>query len=262
MKQNLFVIKVGGQVVDDAAVCAVFLQQFAALQVAKILVHGGGKEATSMASKLGIQQQMVDGRRITDSETLKVVTMVYAGWINKTLVAGLQALHCNAFGLSGADGNAIKASKRAKAVINYGFAGDVQEINTALLQTLLQQNLVPVLCPITHNGEGQLLNTNADTIAATVAAALSDVYNVTLIYSFEKEGVLQNVADENSVIGIINKQNFAQLKSGGIIAGGMLPKLDNAFNSVDKGVAKVVIGKAEKLTALAAGNAGTTVQHD
>lgn len=248
--------------VDDDTVCAAFLQQFAALQGAKVLVHGGGKMATALADRLGIQQQMVDGRRITDSETLKLVTMVYAGWINKTLVANLQALQCNAIGLSGADGNLINAAKREKGQIDYGFAGDVQETNISFLQTLLQQNLVPVLCSITHNKKGQLLNTNADTIAATVAAALANIYNVTLIYSFEKEGVLHNVADDNSVVSNINKQAFSQLKNSGIIAGGMLPKLDNAFSSIDKGVRKVVIGKAEKLTALVAGEAGTTVQHD
>ena len=205
---------------------------------------------------------MVEGRRITDAETLKIVTMVYAGLINKTVVAQLQASGCNAVGLSGADGNAMKAHKRIVKDIDYGFAGDVDEVNSDFLHRLLQENATPVLAPITHDGKGQLLNTNADTIAQETAKAMSALYDVQLIYSFEKAGVLLDAADESSVISSINPQRFAELKQQNLVFAGMIPKLDNAFAALNHGVKKVIIGKAENLPALISGAAGTSIVNE
>jgi acetylglutamate kinase len=215
-----------------------------------------------MAEQMGLAQQMVEGRRITDAETLKIVTMVYAGYINKNVVAQLQSRGCNAIGLSGADGNAIQAHKRIKAGIDYGFAGDVDEVNGGLLQNLLQQGLTPVLAPITHDARGQLLNTNADTIAQETAKALAREYQTVLIYSFEKAGVLRDVEREDSVIPVINPGSYRQLKEQGIVAAGMVPKLDNAFAALASGVSRVIIGKAEELPALVAGNSGTSITNE
>jgi acetylglutamate kinase len=218
-----------------------------------VLVHGGGKLATRVASALGIEQQMVEGRRITDAETLKVVTMVYAGYINKNIVALLQANGCNAFGLSGADGNAVLAHKRGagstigKAGVDYGFAGDVDAVNSELLSSLLQKGITLVMAPITHDAKGQLLNTNADTIASTVAVGLSGTFNVRLIYCFEKKGVLEDVDNDLSVIREITRASYAQLKAEGKLFAGILPKIDNAFAAIDAGVQEVLIGHANDL---------------
>jgi acetylglutamate kinase len=236
-----------------------FLERFAAIDDRKILVHGGGKLATRLAEQLKIPQQVVDGRRITDAETLKVVTMVYAGYINKNIVAKLQAENCNAIGLCGADGDSILAHKRQHAVMDYGFVGDVDTINTTLISSLLEQNISIVFAPITHDQQGQLLNTNADTIAQEIAKAMSEQYDVTLVYSFEKAGVLQDVNDESSVITGINPALYHQLKTNRQIGEGMIPKLDNAFTALKNGVKKVIIGKAESLHELISGTAGTTL---
>jgi acetylglutamate kinase len=266
----LFVIKIGGNIIDDEIKLSSFLQSFAAIDGKKILVHGGGKLATRIAEAMGIKQQMVDGRRITDAETLKIVTMVYAGYINKNIVALLQSFSCNAIGLSGADGNTILAHKRAgskssplggglEAAVDYGFAGDIDEVNSSFINSLLQTNDAIVIAPITHNGKGQLLNTNADTIAQEVAKAMSKLYDVDLIYSFEKAGVLLDVNDESSVINKINSESYLQLKTNGKIFAGMIPKLDNAFAALNSGVNKVIIGKADDLLKLIDGTKGTTI---
>src|ERR1700761_8698497 len=226
---QLSIIKIGGNIIDDEVKLAAFLEAFAAVPGKKILVHGGGKLATKVAEGLGIQQQMVDGRRITDVETLKIVTMVYAGTINKNIVAQLQARGCSAMGLTGADGNAILSHKRTHASIDYGFVGDVDQVNTSLLTSLLLLDKTLIFAPITHDGKGQLLNTNADTIAQELARGLSAGFNISLVYSFEKNGVLLNAEDETSVIGRINPSYYAELKASGAIFAGMIPKLDNAF---------------------------------
>lgn len=264
-RQNLTVVKIGGNIIDDEARLASFLQAFAAIPANKILIHGGGKLATMLAERLAVPQKIVDGRRITDAETLKLVTMVYAGYINKNIIALLQANNCNAIGLTGADGNSILAHKRApgalvaNGVSDYGFAGDIDNINTELLQLFLSKNIFPVIAPITHDRNGQLLNTNADTVAREIAKALSAVYQVTLVYSFEKSGVLENAADESSVIKQIDPDLYAQLKNNGTVFKGMIPKLDNAFAAIESGVKKVIIGKAENLHQLLKGEAGTTI---
>ena len=260
--QTLYVVKIGGNIIDDAQKLKAFLDVFATIKEPKILVHGGGKLATAMAAQLGIEQQLVDGRRITDAETLKVVTMVYAGYINKNIVAHLQANGADALGISGADGNIIKAHKRANANIDYGFVGDVDSINEKRLHLLLQQGITPVVCPITHDGNGQLLNTNADTIAQEIAKALSNDYSVQLIYSFEKSGVLLNADDESTVIKSINPVYYQQLKSEGKIFAGMIPKLDNAFAALQHGVQKVIIGRAESLQHLIDNRSGTTIVNE
>lgn len=260
--ETLYVVKIGGNIIDDAEKLNSFLASFAAVKGPKVLVHGGGKLATQMAAQLGIAQQMIEGRRITDAETLKVVAMVYAGLINKNIVAQLQAFGCNALGLSGADGNAILAHKRQHATIDYGFVGDVDAVNATFLKYLLQQKVTPVLCPITHDGSGGLLNTNADTIAQEAAKALSPHYNVQLIYSFEKRGVLLNADDESTVIPAINPDYYQQLKKEGKIFAGMIPKLDNAFAALGSGVGKVIIGRAEELNHLINQTSGTAIVHE
>jgi acetylglutamate kinase len=260
--EKLFVIKIGGNIIDDEEKLVAFLKDFAALQEKKILVHGGGKLATKMAAQLDIPQQMVEGRRITDAETLKIVTMVYAGLINKNVVAQLQAVGCNAIGLSGADGNVILAHKRMVRDLDYGFAGDVDTVNSTFLHSLLQQNMAPVLAPITHDQKGQLLNTNADTIAQETAKALSSFYDVQLVYSFEKSGVLLNAEDEHSVISTINPAKYKELKEKELVFAGMIPKLDNAFSALQSGVKKVLIGKAENLKSLVSGQSGTSIIHE
>lgn len=261
--EQLIVIKIGGNIIDDEAKLSSFLKAFAAVEGRKVLIHGGGKLATRLAAQLNIPQQMVDGRRITDAETLKVVTMVYAGYVNKNIVAQLQATGTNAIGICGADGNAIQAHKRTGAAIDYGFVGDVDAINTALFQTLLNQDINIVVAPITHDAQGQLLNTNADTIAQEIATGLSQVFDVSLVYSFEKSGVLRDANDDTTVIKEINPASYQNLKDEGAIFAGMIPKLDNAFSALNRGVKKVIIGKAEELVQLISGNAGTTIMaHD
>jgi acetylglutamate kinase len=261
-KEQLFVIKIGGNIIDDEQKLAAFLRDFAAIEAKKILVHGGGKLATKVAEGMGIQQKMVDGRRITDAETLKVVTMVYAGYINKNITAQLQGIGCNAIGLSGADANMIRAHKRTVTDLEYGFVGDVDTVNADLLNDFLLQGIIPVLAPITHDGKGQLLNTNADTIARETAKGLSDHFHVALIYCFEKAGVLRNAEDDSSVIPSIHPASYKELREKNIIFGGMIPKLDNAFQALNLGVEKVIVGKAEQLTALISGHSGTTITND
>lgn len=248
MKQ-LTVIKIGGNVIDNSEKLHQFLVDFTALPGDKILIHGGGKIATELGTSLGIEPKLVDGRRITDIETLRVVTMVYGGLINKNMVAQLQARGCNAIGLSGADGNVIKAVKRPVKEIDFGFVGDLDEnsVSVTTLDSLLKSNLIPVLCAITHDGDSQLLNTNADTIASAVAVAMSAVYDTRLVYCFEKKGVLKDVEDENSLVTEIKREDFERLQTEGIVSGGMIPKLHNAFEAIRQGVKAVYIGKADEL---------------
>ena len=259
--ERLTIVKTGGKVIDDPVACGVFLKSFAAIEGAKILVHGGGNIATEIGRRLGLQPRYVDGRRVTDAETLELVTMVYGGLVNKQLVARLQAVGCNAIGLTGADGNVIQAAKRPVGSIDYGFVGDVLQdgVNAMLLRILLAQNLTPVLAPLTHDGNGNMLNTNADTIAQEIAKAMASMFNVQLVYCFEKAGVLRDAADESSVISTINPGYFAELKERQIVSGGMIPKLDNAFAAIVAGVDHVIIGKAEDLSALISGTAGTRI---
>ena len=259
---KLYVIKIGGNIIDDEIKLSSFLRSFASIEEKKILVHGGGKLATKLGEKMGVEQKLVDGRRITDAETLKIVTMVYAGYVNKNIVAQLQSLHCNAIGLSGVDGDIILAHKRKHPVIDYGFVGDVDAVNSPLIKKLLDQNLALVFAPITHDQSGQLLNTNADTVAQEIAKAMSNMYEVKLIYSFEKSGVLMDADDESTVINSINPGYYKELKAKEKIFAGMIPKLDNAFAALNSGVDKVIIGKAEDLEKLMLGTAGTTVKND
>ncbi len=259
MKESLYIIKIGGNIIDDEAMLSSFLKDFASIAGHKILVHGGGKMATRVAEAMGITQQMIEGRRITDAETLKVVTMVYAGYINKNIVALLQAAGCNAMGLCGADGNVIKAHKRIHPVTDYGFAGDVDEVNIGLMKALMDQQLSLVFSPLTHNGQGLLLNTNADTIAQEIAKAMSELYKVSLVYCFEKPGVLLNAADDNSVIKSITVTSFIDLKEKNIITEGMIPKLQNAFTALEAGVEVVTIGHASSLQQLIQQQAGTSI---
>lgn len=241
-KKPVTLIKIGGNIIDNPTELEQFLSDFSKIEGYKILVHGGGKSATKMAESIGLVPQMIDGRRITDAAMLDVVVMIYAGQINKSIVAQLQANSTNAMGFSGADGNLIQSDKRNHPTINYGFVGDVKKVNTQLLETLLSNAIVPVFCAITHDGKGQLLNTNADTIASELAIALSEVFDVTLNYCFEKPGVLYNAEDDSSVIENINQELYSKLKAEKAIHSGMIPKLDNCFNSLSKGVQKIKIG--------------------
>ncbi len=258
--EQLYVIKIGGNIIDDANRLEHFLEQFATVKGHKILVHGGGKLATKLAEQMGIQQQMVDGRRITDAETLKIVTMVYAGHINKNIVAKLQSKGANAIGMTGADAGIIRAHKRVHATVDYGFVGDIDAVDSIKIHQLIQQNLTIVLAPITDDGNGQLLNTNADTIAQEIAKSMSHLYATSLIYSFEKKGVLVDVNDDNSVIPVMNPSFYQQLKLENKIFAGMLPKLDNAFSAIQAGVKQVIIGQAEFLQELIEGKTGTSIQ--
>jgi acetylglutamate kinase len=241
-KKPVTIIKIGGNIIDNPTELKQFLSDFSKIEENKILVHGGGKSATKMAESIGLVPQMIDGRRITDAPMLDVVVMIYAGQINKNIVAQLQANSTNAMGFSGADGNLIQSDKRNHPTINYGFVGDVKKVNTQLLETLLSNGIVPVFCAITHDGKGQLLNTNADTIASELAIALSEVFDVTLNYCFEKPGVLYDAEDDSSVIENINQELYSKLKAEKAIHSGMIPKLDNCFNSLSKGVQKIKIG--------------------
>ncbi|SHM21131.1 acetylglutamate kinase [Flavobacterium xanthum] len=241
-KKPVSIIKIGGNIIDNPTELKQFLSHFAAIEGHKILVHGGGKSATKMAESIGLVPQMIDGRRITDAAMLDVVVMIYAGQINKNIVAQLQANSTNAMGFSGADGNLIQSNKRNHPTINYGFVGDVKKVNTQLLETLLLNEIVPVFCAITHDGKGQLLNTNADTIASELAIALATFFDVTLNYCFEKPGVLYDAEDDSSVIENINQELYSKLKAEKAIHSGMIPKLDNCFNSLSKGVQKIKIG--------------------
>ncbi len=256
---QLTIIKIGGNVIDNSENLHRFLLDFTALPGDKILVHGGGKIATELGESLGVEAKMVEGRRITDIETLRIVTMVYAGLINKNMVAQLQAKGSNAIGLTGADGNVIQAKKRPVKEIDYGFVGDLDEksVSATTLDNLLKAGLVPVLCAITHDGETQLLNTNADTIASSVAVAMAGLYETRLVYCFEKKGVLKDVNDDGSVVREIKAGEFEGLKADGTVAGGMIPKLHNAFEAIKKGVSAVYIGKADELAELATDTFGT-----
>ena len=266
-KPVLYIIKVGGHLIDDQKRLAAFLQLFSNLPattntgipIHKLLVHGGGKMATQLSEQLGVPAQMVEGRRITDSETLKIVTMVYGGYLNKQLVVQLQQLGCNALGLTGADGNAVLAHKRENTQIEYGWVGDIDQVNSELFKTLLKTGIVPVVAPLTHNGKGQLLNTNADTLAQELAVSLSNTFTTSLLFTFEKEGVLADLAHEDSLLSSVNAGEYHHLKAEGKIFAGMVPKLDNAFRALEAGVNQVLIGKAEKLHELIQGKAGTTL---
>ena len=258
--EKIAIIKIGGNIIDNEVHLASFLSAYATIQGKKILIHGGGKLATKMAADLNIPQQMVDGRRITDAATLKIVTMVYAGYINKNMVAALQSKNVNALGICGADANIIRAHKRINAGTDYGFVGDIDTVDTEKMIQLLNAGLSLVVAPITHDGAGQLLNTNADTMAQAIATAMSHVYEVSLVYSFEKKGVLSDIQNNDSVIPVIHPQNYASLKASGQISEGMIPKLDNAFEALQKGVSKVIIGDALDIDQLIVGKAGTTIQ--
>ncbi|HKH61813.1 MAG TPA: acetylglutamate kinase [Flavitalea sp.] len=264
MRDLINIVKIGGNIIDDEQGLASFLKNFGAITGKKILVHGGGKLATKLAGRLGVEQQMIDGRRITDEETLKIVTMVYAGYINKNIVAQLQANGCNAIGVCGADANLVPATKRNHPTIDYGYAGDVNssQLTAGSWQLFLDNGLCPVVAPITHDTRGKLLNTNADTMAQEIAKALSVVYQVNLIYSFEKNGVLLDVNDDSSVISKLDLSYYEQLKKEQKIFAGMIPKLDNAFAALNSGVQKVIIGKAEALEELITGSSGTSITHE
>lgn len=245
---KLFVIKIGGNVLDNPAALDSFLKDFASIKESKILIHGGGKIATKLGEQLGIESNYVNGRRITDAATLDLVTMVYGGLVNKQLVATLQNLNCNAVGVTGADGNLIKATKRPVKQVDFGFVGDITpgNVNTTLLQSLLNQNTVPVFAPLTH-ADGKMLNTNADTIASVLSIALSKYFDVRLIFCFEKKGVLKDVNDNNSVITHLDKILYEKYLKQGIFAEGILPKLENAYDAIGAGVKEVLIGEAVDL---------------
>ncbi len=258
--EKLYIIKIGGNIVDNTSLLTECLTAFSKLEGQAILVHGGGKLATQLASSMGVEQTMVEGRRITDEATLKIITMVYAGAINKNIVAQLQSFGVNAMGLTGADGNLIQAHKRTGASIDYGFVGDVDGVNTNLVKQLLFNAIKLVVAPITHDGNGQLLNTNADTIAQSLATGMSKYYEVHLIYGFEREGVLSDVNNPDSVIAFIDRPAYGILKEQKVIFEGMIPKIDNAYLALEGGVRSVIIGKAEKLNQLINGTAGTTIK--
>lgn len=255
MKQSLVIVKVGGKIVEEPETLNRLLDDFKAIPGYKMLVHGGGRSATALASQLGIESKMVDGRRITDAETLKVVTMVYGGLVNKNIVAGLQAREINAIGLTGADCDVMRSDKRPVKDIDYGFVGDIKSVNAVFLQTLIEKDIVPVLAPLTHDGNGQLLNTNADTIAGEAAKALARIFKITLIFCFEKPGVLLHEDDNNSVIPYISYYDFPRLVDDGTISGGMIPKIQNAFKALQSGVTSVLITSASSLDKLT----GTTI---
>jgi acetylglutamate kinase len=257
----LQIIKIGGNSMDEAQKLNNFLKDFASLKEKKILVHGGGKLASEMGEKLGIPTHMVNGRRVTDEATLKIAVMVYAGYINKMIVSQLQALGCKAIGLSGTDGNIIKSSKREKGTIDFGFVGDIDNnaIQTELLDDLMDKGYVPIICPITHNGQGQLLNTNADTIVTKLAIAFTNKYDVKLTYCFEKKGVLIDVTDETTIISKLNHSNYLQLLSDGKISEGMIPKLENAFEAKKLGIQNITICHIENVLKREIGFIGTQI---
>ncbi|WP_158712765.1 acetylglutamate kinase [Parabacteroides pacaensis] len=244
---KLTLVKVGGKIVEEELTLKRLLYDFSAIEGYKVLVHGGGRSATKLAARLGIESKMVNGRRITDMETLKVVTMIYGGLVNKNIVAGLQALGVNALGLTGADMNLMRSDKRPVKDIDYGFVGDVKEVNANLLASLIHQDIVPVLAPLTHDKKGNMLNTNADTIAGETAKALAKYFEVTLMFCFEKKGVLKDENDDESVIPEINQTVFRQYVKEGIIQGGMIPKLENSFDAIEAGVKRVIITQASDI---------------
>ena len=253
---SLTLIKVGGKIVEEASSLQRLLTDFAAISGHKLLVHGGGRSATRIAEQLGIESRMVDGRRITDAETLRVVTMVYGGLVNKNIVAGLQARGVNALGLTGADMDVIRSVKRPVKDIDYGYVGDVERVDARLLGDLIARGVVPVMAPLTHDGAGNLLNTNADTIASETARALAARFDVTLVYCFEKKGVLRDPDAEDSVIPSLNRRSFEALTADGTIAGGMIPKIENALAAIEAGVKRVIITRADAID----GHSGTLIQ--
>lgn len=255
--EKVTIVKVGGAVVEDNEQLAQLLTDFAAIPGKKVLVHGGGRRATKVATALGIESKMVNGRRITDAQMLEVVTMVYGGLVNKNLVAKLQAKGVNALGLTGADMDVIHSHKRpVKDGVDFGYVGDVERANGKMLQALIQEGITPVMAPLTHDGNGNILNTNADTIASETAKALAPYYDVTLIYSFEKKGVLSNPDDDNSVIPVITRSDFEKYQADGTIGGGMIPKIENALAAVDAGVKEVIITLATAID----GKQGTVIK--
>lgn len=255
--EKVTIVKVGGAIVEDSEQLAQLLTDFAAIPGKKVLVHGGGRRATKVAAALGIESKMVNGRRITDAQMLEVVTMVYGGLVNKNLVAKLQAKGVNALGLTGADMDVIHSHKRpVKDGVDFGYVGDVERANGKMLQTLIQEGITPVMAPLTHDGNGNILNTNADTIASETAKALAPYYDVTLIYSFEKKGVLSNPDDDNSVISVITRSDFEKYQADGTIGGGMIPKIENALAAVDAGVKEVIITLATAID----GKQGTVIK--
>ncbi len=256
MKEKLTIVKVGGAIVEDEVQLLQLLKDFSAIEGKKVLVHGGGRKATKVAERLGIESKMVGGRRITDADMLSVVTMVYGGLVNKNLVARLQACGVNALGLTGADMDVIRSHKRPiKDGVDFGFVGDVDHADGTMLSKLIQEGIVPVMAPLTHDGEGNILNTNADTIASETAKSLAPYYDVTLIFSFEKKGVLRNPDDNDSVIPVITRADFIKYKEDGIITGGMLPKIENALSAIDAGVKQVIITLATAID----GQSGTVI---
>jgi len=256
MKDKLTIIKVGGKIVEEEDTLKQLLKDFSTIEGKKILVHGGGRSATRISEKLGIESRMVDGRRITDEDTLQVVTMVYGGLVNKNIVAGLQSLGVNALGLTGADLDIIRSEKRPVKKIDYGYVGDVKQVKGDTFRFLIDQEIVPVIAPLTHDGKGNMLNTNADTMAGEVAKELAKYYQVTLIYCFEKKGVLMNEQDDNSIITELNRASYKKYVEDGVIQGGMIPKLDNAFMSLDHGVKEVIITRSSDLGVT---NSGTRI---
>lgn len=255
MKEKLILVKVGGKIVEETDSLNNLLDDFVKLEGLKVLVHGGGRSATKIASQLGIESKMVEGRRVTDAEMLKVVTMVYGGLVNKNIVAALQTRGINALGLTGADMNIMQSRKRPVKTIDYGYVGDVEKVNAEFLSDLIMKGVVPILAPLTHDGKGMLLNTNADTIAGEAAKALAAFFDVTLVYCFEKKGVLMDEQDDESVIEQIDYNRFVDFVNQGVIQGGMIPKLENAFQSLNAGVKKVIITKADQLL----NESGTTI---
>ncbi|MDC1432296.1 acetylglutamate kinase [Polaribacter sp.] len=247
-KEKIAIVKIGGNIIEDEVVLKQFLQSFSKLEGKKILIHGGGKRATQFASKLGITSKMVDGRRITDKETLEVITMVYAGLVNKKIVAQLQANNTDAIGLTGADINSIQSEKRPVKEIDFGFVGDVTKVNHHRIDTLMTAGFTPVFCALTHDGNGQLLNTNADTIASQIAIGMSEIYATSLYYCFELKGVLNDFKDKESVIQKINSKTYQELLAAGTISAGMLPKLENCFDALQKDVQEVLIGNTTLLS--------------
>lgn len=245
--EKLTLIKVGGKIVEEQATLSRLLASFAAIPGRKVLVHGGGRSATSMASRLGIESRMVGGRRITDKAMLEVVTMVYAGLVNKNIVAGLQAQGVNALGMTGADMNILLSDKRPVGEVDYGYVGDVRRVDAAALSALIEMGVVPVIAPLTHDGRGSMLNTNADTMAGETAEALASRYEVSLVYCFEKRGVLRDENDDNSVIAEMTRQQFETYRAEGVVQGGMIPKLENAFDAIRHGVREVIITRADAI---------------
>lgn len=247
-KEKLSIVKIGGNIIEDETSLNAFLELFSNLEGKKILVHGGGKRATHMASKLGVESKMINGRRITDADTLEVITMVYGGLVNKNVVAKLQALNTDAIGLTGADVNSIKSDKRPVKEIDFGFVGDVKKVAHNSIDKLIQADFTPVFCAITHDGNGQLLNTNADTIASQVAVGMSNLYDTSIYYCFELNGVLRDINDKNSVVRRIDSKVYKELLEQGIIADGMLPKLENCFDALKNGVNNINMGNTSMLT--------------